>query len=173
MASEQQGVADERLEEGSTPPAPPHQAPTVSRCQRLPAPPAHRPRLLLVAGWIHAPRAADGSSAWPYPASRLLHYRRVGTPFLPKSWSSALDPWLSSTSHSTTYNGMLRSSSRVGERTHAVASRGDQSAVALRRWGPFCKIYGLQTAQNAPLYIALIATAKGNGGRGFLFLLFF
>ena len=168
MASEQQGVADERLEEGSTPPAPPH-----SRCQRLPAPPAHRPHLLLVADWIRARCAAHVGSARPCPACRLLHYRRVGTPFLLKSWSSALDPWLSSTSHSTTYNGMLRSSSRVGERTHAVASRGDESAVALRRWGPFCKIYGLQTAQNAPLYIALIATAKGNEGRGFLFLLFF
>ena len=76
------------------------------------------------------------STAVPHPAN---------TSFPPKSWSSALDPWLSSTtSRSTAYNGASRSSCCVGERTHAVASR---------RWGVICKTYGLQTAQNAALYI--------------------
>jgi len=41
-----------------------------------------------------------------------------------KLWSSAPDPWLPSTSQSTTHNGAVLSSPRVGQRARAVASRG-------------------------------------------------
>jgi len=52
-----------------------------------------------------------------------------------RGWSSALDPWLSSTNRSTAYNGAPRSSSRIGEQTHAVASRHETTRVPSPRVG--------------------------------------
>ena len=49
-----------------------------------------------------------------------------------------------------------RGSSRrygLGQRAHAVASRGDEGAVVSLRQGALCKNYLLQTARNTALYV--------------------
>jgi len=49
-----------------------------------------------------------------------------------------------------------RGSSRrygLGQRAHAVASRGDEGAVVSLRLGALCKTYLLQTARNTALYV--------------------
>ena len=49
-----------------------------------------------------------------------------------------------------------RGSSRrygLGQRAHAVASRGDEGAVVSLRQGALCKTYLLQTARNTALYV--------------------
>jgi len=69
--------------------------------------------------------SAAGLAAW---VARRAAMRQRG-------WSSALDPWLSSTNRSTAYNGAPRSSSRIGEQTHAVASRHETTRVPSPRVG--------------------------------------
>ena len=41
----------------------------------------------------------------------------------------------------------------LGQRAHAVASRGDEGAVVSLRQGALCKTYLLQTARNTALYV--------------------
>ena len=72
-----------------------------------------------------------------------------------KNLPSTQDLETPSMGRSEPYNGEAAGARRygLGQRAHAIASRGDEGAVVALRQGALCKTYLLQTARNTALYV--------------------